>query len=81
MKHTKRHGLIFYTISYIGTRELKKGEKCVSAHISVCAGENDIDTSLDFGWGGTNWYFEYQLVLVQKYCRRVGSGRVALFEW
>jgi hypothetical protein len=36
---------------------------------------------LDFGSGGTNWYFEYQLVLAQKYCRRVGSGRVALFEW
>ena len=36
---------------------------------------------MDFGWGGTNWYFEYQLVLAQKYHRRVGSGRVAMFEW
>ncbi len=36
---------------------------------------------MDFGSGGTNWYFEYQLVLAQKYRRRVGSGRVAMFEW
>jgi hypothetical protein len=31
---------------------------------------------MDFGSGGTNWYFEYQLVLAQKYRRGVGSGRV-----
>ena len=36
---------------------------------------------MDFGSGGTNWYFEYQLVLAQKYRRGVGSGRVAMFEW
>ena len=36
---------------------------------------------MDFGWGGTNWYFEYQLVLAQKYRRRVGSGRVAFIKW
>ena len=38
-------------------------------------------STVDFGSGGTNWYFEYQLVLAQKYHRRVGSGRVAMFEW